>query len=981
MNRCILAREFRLSPPNCLHTSLRLKSKEPKKTKRYTQTLNLPKTNYQLTLRDGAAIKRELNIQKVCSFDELYLWQRREDRKQQFVLHDGPPYANGSTHVGHAINKILKDIVNRYKLLQGYKIHYVPGWDCHGLPIELKALEKGKSDHKKMEPLEIRKKAKDFAVKVIQTQKESFKQWGIMADWEKCYVTLDPEYQATQLEVLYKMFDKGFVYRDYMPVYWSPSSRTALAESELEYNNQHVSKSVYVKFLLSEIPDTIRTITDKPVYAVIWTTTPWTLPFNQAVCYNHNIKYELMEHVVNGEVYLCEAAFSEKLRSILDQSLTSLAVVDGKDLKGIMYKQPLTNQNLSFISADHVTSGKGTGLVHTAPAHGHDDFQIAVKHKLPVECKVDEDGRYMKSAGDNLYGKTIGIDADQTVIDLLKDNLLHVEDYVHSYPYDWRTKLPVITRASKQWFINTNIVKKRALECLKDVEIIPKTSENGMINQLQTRPYWCISRQRVWGVPFPVFYNKQTGDPVITKESIEHICGLIRNHGSDIWWSWPVTELLPHSLLEQLGPDVVNELVKGEDILDIWFDSGTSWATVLKDVDNVADVYLEGLDQFGGWFQTSLLTSIAVNNKPPYKQLIVHGFTTDEKGKKMSKSVGNVVDPSTVIHGGKNKSVEPSYGVDVLRWWTARSHLETNIMIGPAILDKFQTDIFNVRKCLRFLLGNISDFDPNKDAVEYSSLLPQDQYMLHLLYIHCQNITKYYEEYHFSKVLLDMEKFINTDFSFYSSIIKDRCYCEEKHSVERLSSITVQYHMIDMITKSLAPILPHVAEEVYQFYPNISKEESVFKSSWYSLNIEWKKPDLKNKLECILDIRKDLNSILAAENTLEYDVVIYASQLLHDILKEFQKETTSSTSSLNEILQMSHTSLLDKPPTIIPEDSQSVEGLTTVYVKGMKWPEKFKLIIIPAMDHICERCRRYTSKSSTAPCDRCLSVLADDWIN
>lgn len=655
LKKTILCKRIRL-----LH-NFRLKSSKSKneksnsknKSKRYSHTLNLPQTLFPLSMKNGAAALRERDIQQTSSFQTLYQWQRKQSWDKEFVLHDGPPYANGKPHVGHTVNKVLKDITNRYKVLKKHKVHYRPGWDCHGMPIEVKAISDKAGNHLQLTPLEIRAKANVFAEKALLEQKTAFQQWGVMADWNNVYKTLTPDYEAKQLEVFYKIYNKGYIYRDYMPVYWSPSSQSALAEAELEYNADHISKSVYIKFpaIMPQFSSILGT--NSLVYAVVWTTTPWTLPFNQAVCYSSKIRYGFVRNRKNAEIYLCEEAFIEKLKQLVSNELELVLSVEGLSLQGTVYTHPLSGGKLPFLSSTHVLPGKGTGLVHIAPAHGHDDFGVAKEYKLPKECHVDERGRYISGVNESLTGKTVGIDADDAVIAALGEHLMKMEDYVHSYPYDWRTKKPVIIRASKQWFVDLAALRPLALSSLSDVKIIPQQSERGMITELNTRPYWCISRQRTWGVPMPVFYNNATDEPLVTSETVEHLRELFLKHGSDCWWNLTVDELLPNSLLAKINKGESSNYKKGSDILDIWFDSGVSWASVLQDYNGQADVYMEGIDQYKGWFQTSLLTSVAVNGKAPYKQIITHGFATDEEGKKMSKSVGNVVDPEVVINGGK----------------------------------------------------------------------------------------------------------------------------------------------------------------------------------------------------------------------------------------------------------------------------------------------------------------------------------------
>ncbi|KAK7104714.1 isoleucine--tRNA ligase, mitochondrial-like [Littorina saxatilis] len=969
------------------------KAKQPKedKSKRYADTLCLPKTKFPLSVKDGLAAKRELEIQKTAGFEQLYAWQASQPREKVFSLHDGPPYANGKTHVGHAVNKILKDITTRYKLLRGYRVHYVPGWDCHGMPIEIKALSqartKGQSTH--LSSVQIRDQAKKFAAEALKDQMASFRRWGVMADWSSYYTTLSPDYEAAQLDVFYNIYEKGLIYRDYMPVFWSPSSRTALAEAELEYNPEHRSTAVYVRLPLTRLTERLLDIVgeDGAVSAVIWTTTPWTLPFNKAVCYSDAITYACLKEANSSDVYLCEEEFTEALSDILGRKLKLIGKLEGADLKGAKYAHPISRAELPFLPGQHVTARMGTGLVHTAPAHGHDDFQIALQHDLSVNCGVDEVGRYMDGAVDEkLRGRQVGKDADEAVIDLLGAHVLRKGEFVHSYPYDWRTKKPVIIRASKQWFVNTQQLKEKALECLQDVKIIPRQSEHGMTQQLQKRPYWCISRQRVWGLPIPVFYHRTTGDPLITRETVDHLKEVLRQEGTDAWWTLTVSDLLPAQLLSQLDKGVPEDYIKGRDIMDIWFDSGVSWASVLKDVGGQADMYLEGIDQFGGWFQTSLLTSVAVQGHAPYRSLMVHGFATDESGKKMSKSLGNVVDPDTVVNGGKDKKKDPAYGVEVLRWWVGHSHAHTNIMIGPNILQQFSESLFKVRKSMRYLLGNLYDLDPDRDLLPYNSLLPQDQYMLHLLHEFAQQVEGFYEEYSYGKVLQALERFVNTSLSsFYINMTRDRCYCSDHDSEERRSCQTTQYHVVRVLSVAAAPILPHLMEEVHAHLPDNAKHTDVlFKGGWLEVEEEWHNPELKHRIMPVFSIRDSIVDALASASPSEFEVLIYASPLLDKYLKELQKDNISYVSPLCELMGTSHVTVLTVPPDVIPDDDcMFVSGSVDIHKKEkdkvVTVNNDYKLMIMVSDAQLCERCRRYVSNSSTSPCDRCLHVLGGSW--
>ncbi|KAK3093657.1 hypothetical protein FSP39_018556, partial [Pinctada imbricata] len=821
----------------------------------------------------------------VCGFNQLYEWQNQQDRDKVFTLHDGPPYANGKTHVGHLINKVLKDIANRYYLLQGYKVQYVPGWDCHGLPIEQKALSNKDMGH--LTPLQIRQKARQFAKEAIKDQMQSFQRWGIMADWDKqTYFTFDAHYQAEQLEIFYQMYEKGYVYQSFMPVYWSPSSKTALAEAELEYNQNHVSTAAYVSFPVTSIPALSQfTGSEIKLFAVIWTTTPWTLPANQAICYAPQLKYTIARDMETDKFYICGEIFLEKLKSLCKGRLEVISTVKGEDLQGGTYSNPLAlDPELPFLPGSHVSEDMGTALVHTAPAHGPEDFSLAIDHDIKPVVLVDENGQYTSEAGSSLAGLNIGDEADKAVLSMLGENVIHSEAHTHSYPYDWRTKKPVILRASKQWFVNTKLLTDKAVAALKKTKIVPSSLENSMISMLESRKFWCISRQRVWGVPIPVFYHKETGEKLLERDTVDHIKSLILENGSDVWWRMSEQELLPEHVLKKYGSSTSADYVKGQDILDIWFDSGTSWAAVLPE-GLQADVYLEGVDQFKGWFQSSLLTSLATKETAPYKSIVVHGFSVDEEGLKMSKSVGNVIDPDVVINGGKNKKTHPAYGVDVLRLWAAHYGLQNQVRIGANIIQKCNEDLFQIRKILRLLLGNLSNYSHRDLPVSYEDLWPQDKYMLCLLYDFDQKVKDYYREFEFGKILFATENLLNTTLSrFYLNITKDRLYCSNSESPDRQSCQFVLYHTLHVITKCLAPIVPHLMEEVYQYFPcRDAEEECLFKSSWYNIPKEWKNVDIEFLIGPVLQIQDTVISSL--ETPGDFDVTLVCSGPLHNVLQ------------------------------------------------------------------------------------------------
>ncbi|XP_041036098.1 isoleucine--tRNA ligase, mitochondrial isoform X1 [Carcharodon carcharias] len=954
---------------------------------KFRETVLLPRTDFPMKLRGRELLEKELQIQRECGFSELYSWQRNRKGKD-FCVHDGPPYANGDPHVGHALNKILKDITNRFQMMRGSRIHFVPGWDCHGLPIELRALAEYGEEAKILSPLEIRQKAREFAERTIERQRAAFIRWGVMADWDKCYYTFDKQYEAKQLKIFHKMFDKGYIYQDYKPVFWSPSTRTALAEAELEYNQQHISRSVYVKFPLVKLPSKLTSTPGdvSSVYALIWTTQPWTIPANQAVCYMPNAQYSLVKCLNTEELYLLGTECIDSIAAILGTQFEILQAVTGSDLEGGVCSHPtIPGRESQLLPANHVTMVKGTGLVHTAPAHGMEDYGVASHHKLFVDCLVDEDGFFTEEAGLELQNKYVLNEGNETVIQMLHgaNMLLKEEEVKHSYPYDWRTKKPVIIRSSKQWFIDTASIKDRAQELLKKIQIIPQSAMNSMLAMLDRRTYWCISRQRCWGVPIPVFYHKETAEPLINKYTREHLIKLVEEHGSDCWWTLPLDQLLTKEVLKKSGGSDVSNYVKGEDILDIWFDSGISWAYVLEDAGNVADVYLEGKDQLGGWFQSSMLTSVAVEKQIPYRKLVVHGFTLNETGEKMSKSVGNVVDPNVIINGGLDPNQDPPFGADVLRWWAAESNVFTEVLIGQNILQAARDDVFKLRNTLRFMLGNLCNFDPKTDAVPSEQLLMVDQYMLHLLQDYSTKVTEAYKDYDFGKVIRLVLAFINRELSnFYFSIIKDRLYCEDEKHPKRLSCQTVLDEALDVITRSVAPILPHLAEEVFQHRVNKEEPQSVFRTGWIKASSVWKKPGIVEAIEGACAIRDSFLSSIPGKNSTEYDVtIIIEPSLLLELMEHLQGEQISSSSQLNELMMASHTTLHTGVPRDLSTDTEFIEGKFVINLEGGDIIEEssYKIIVQSANKERCPRCKKYTSESALTLCPRCLEAVAGKW--
>uniref|UniRef100_A0A8D0GQK5 isoleucine--tRNA ligase n=1 Tax=Sphenodon punctatus TaxID=8508 RepID=A0A8D0GQK5_SPHPU len=916
---------------------------------RYRDTVLLPQSDFPAQLPGRLQPQAELEIQQKCGFSELYSWQRQRKTKQEFCLHDGPPYANGDPHVGHALNKILKDITNRFHMMRGYKVHYMPGWDCHGLPIELKALSETR-ETQNLSAIEIRQRAKEFAERAIEKQKSAFIRWGVMADWANCYETFDGKYEAKQLSIFHKMYDQGYIYQDYKPVFWSPSTNTALAEAELEYNQQHVSRSVYIKFSLLKSPPKLTSVMDGSPAAslIVWTTQPWTIPANQAICYMPDAEYSIVKCSNTGEYYILAADRVESTAAILDTQFEVISTCKGVDLEGGSCAHPtIPVRESPLLSANHVTMAKGTGLVHAAPAHGMEDYSVASKHQLPMDCLVDEGGFFTEAAGSELQKKDVLKEGNEAVIQMLQAAkcLLKEEKYVHSYPYDWRTKKPVIIRASKQWFVNTENIKAAAQEALKKVKFIPASAANRMLEMLDRRTYWCISRQRCWGVPIPVFYHKATGESLINSQTIENIIKIVEQHGSDAWWNLPIDQLLPKEIVAKAGGKDVQDYVQGQDILDIWFDSGTSWASVLED--QRADVYLEGKDQLGGWFQSSLLTSVATRKKAPYKTLVVHGFTLGEKGEKMSKSIGNVIDPDVVINGGQDHSKEPPYGADIFRWWVAESNVFTEVLIGPVVLNAAKEDINKIRNTLRFMLGNVAGFNPETDSIPNSEMYVIDQYMLHLLQGYANKVRENWEWNICRR-------------NIYKSVLKTQLLNGTLPVMEGTSYVIAMRKGIVI-------------------YPYISFSESVFRNGWIKASPVWKKPGLEEAVEGACALRDSFLGSIPGKNALEYEVVLIIEPgLFFELMEMLQQEQSSSVSQLNEIMMASQTTLLTEEPRDMAAHENISKGTFLINLEGgdIREESSYKVIVLPATKSKCLRCRKYTSESPLIPCPRCTDVLA-----
>ncbi len=832
----------------------------------YKDTLNLLKTDFSMRAN---SVKREPEIQKFWSENKIDMNLGLTNKGKIFTLHDGPPYANGPLHMGHALNKVLKDFINKYKILKGYRVHFVPGWDCHGLPIELKVLQKLKNEERRnLDILGLRQKATEYAKKQVYSQMEGFKRWAIWGDWENPYLTLKKNYESAQIEIFGKMFLKGYIFRGLKPVHWSPSSRTALAEAELEYPDEHFSKSVYVSFRITSVPKQIELRFEKNNLnknllqnILIWTTTPWTLPANEAAAVNPKVIYVVASN--DDNIFIFAKDLLEIIQEKLNKEFQILFDISGSELEGIEYKHPTKDKLCPVIlGGDYITTESGTGIVHTAPGHGIDDFNAGLKYKLPITCIVDEKGNLTDNAG---IFKDLNVlkDANDQIIQFLESQnlLMLMEVYKHRYPYDWRTKKPTIFRATEQWFASVDGFRSSALESIEKVDWKPHTGKKRIKSMVVGRGDWCISRQRSWGVPIPVFYKKNSNEVLINKTTLNHIQDLFEKHGADIWWSWDEQKLLP--------PEYLNDArnwKKGLDTMDVWFDSGSSWAAVCNQREGMqypADLYLEGSDQHRGWFQSSLLTSVAVNNKAPYKTVLTHGFALDENGRKMSKSLGNVVDPNIVINGGANQKINPAYGADVLRLWVSSVDYSVDVPIGSNILKQLSDVYRKVRNTARYLIGNLHDYDPYLQSISVQDLPILDKWMLHRLEEVIDQITTAYENYEFSKFFQILQSFCVVDLSnFYLDIAKDRLYVSSPNHFRRRSCQFVLSKIIENLAVLISPVLCHMAEDIWQNLPYKVQEKSVFQRGWPSIPSDWKNLDIESKILNLRKLRVEINKVI-----------------------------------------------------------------------------------------------------------------------
>ena len=774
----------------------------------YKETLLMPETSFQM--RGNLPENEKLQREKWEKMDLYNKVREKNKGKTPFVLHDGPPYANGNIHIGHAMNKILKDFVNRYKMMSGYDMIYIPGWDTHGLPIEQAVTNSG-VDRKSMDKADFRALCEKYAYEQIEKQKKGFKELNVLADWDHPYITLQKELEARQIEVFAEMAKKGLIFKGLKPVYWSPSSESALAEAEIEYHDRKDS-SIYVAFPVVEGNDTIN-VGDN---LVIWTTTPWTLPCNTGIAISE--KFDYAKVLVGDKYYIVANELLDSLAKEFNwENYEVVDVFSGSEFKGVKYKHVFMDRVAPVVDGFHVTLDAGTGLVHIAPMYGADDFIIGKEYNLEMINGIDDQGVLNELSGP--FNGLFFEDANKAVTVKLDELgvLLKLKFITHSYPHDWRTKKPIIFRATKQWFCSIDKIRDDLLKELENnVKFHTEWGKKRLYNMIHDRGDWCISRQRVWGVPIPIFYNED-GSEIVDYDVMMHVADLFRKYGSNVWFEKEAKDLLPEGYTNPASPN--GNFTKEEDIMDVWFDSGSTWNGVLieQGLPYPSDMYLEGSDQYRGWFNSSLICGVAVTGKAPYKELVSHGFTLDGKGNKMSKSLGNVIVPADMVR---------LHGSDILRLWVASTDYTEDVRISDDLIKQVKESYRKIRNTYKFMLGNLKDFDYTKDSVKYEDMPYYDKYMMNELNKFTKNVLEEYNNYNFQNVYKLVNNFVSFTLSnFYLDFTKDILYIEKADSLVRRSVQTVLYNILNNEVKLLAPILPYTSEEVYSLLPHT--EESV----------------------------------------------------------------------------------------------------------------------------------------------------------
>ncbi|KAI9733073.1 MAG: isoleucine-tRNA ligase [Cirrosporium novae-zelandiae] len=1017
--------------------------------KKWSLTITLPKSTFPARVSPA---EQSLYLKR-CT-DDLYAWQRRErPADRTFTLHDGPPYANGDLHIGHALNKILKDIMCRYQLTQGKRVDFVPGWDCHGLPIELKALKQ--DDNGTYKPQFVRTIARELAEKTVEKQKASFRSWGIMADWDHSWKTMDKEFEMRQLDVFKEMVDRGLIHRRFKPIFWSPSTRTALAEAEVEYHENHESQAAYIRFPIKKVSDALTRIPRLDIYnlwAVIWTTTPWTIPANRAIAINSRINYSIVDTPDYGQLIVADSRLSEFLAETnLAEGSTVLAhSIKGSELLGVGFVNPFRGVekrkwSQPFLHGDFVSEESGTGLVHCAPGHGMEDYELCLRNGIEAFAPVDDRGCFTKavieqnpsadiSKFNDIIGKEVISEGNRAILRRLEDSkyLLLTRKYVHKYPYDWRSKKPLIIRATEQWFADLSDIRDKAIESLTAVHFFPDTGRARLESFVKSRTEWCISRQRAWGVPIPALYDRDTGESVLTKSSVEHIIKMINERGIDAWWNDSQYDpaWTPPELREKDGK---KKYRRGTDTMDVWFDSGTSWTHMRDSLSGTtpqADVYLEGSDQHRGWFQSSLLTRIAEQESQskaitpfvaPFKTLITHGFTLDSNLRKMSKSIGNTIAPEDIIRGSllptlktkKNKRANPnergkavhdSLGPDTLRLWVASSDYTHDVVIGVPVLKSIRTNLHKYRVSLKLILGILSDFDPKdpKHLLAYSELTFIDRIALfHVSHLSAV-VLHHYSEHRFYKAVNAITAYLSTYFSgIYIEAIKDRLYTSSPSGVPRRAAQTVIWHIQERLLAMLAPICPILAEEAWEHMPSAVKiaSQPPGQRIMEPTPPEWANRVLRADLSVLMAVNtaiKTAQESVRSQNlmgsSLQSYVHLSLSPKLMPLFQKYSHELEDlfvvsgiSIASLDSPSDKAHTTTITETADWFKkeefhahryeESSSKTQSEETEKTEESGDGERGLAYVYKPPQHKCIRCWRYVAEKEDTLCKRCEDVV------
>jgi len=903
----------------------------------YSNSLNLPQTDFPMR---GNLPEREPEFLK--TWEEMDIYHKvaaKNSGKPKFILHDGPPYANGNIHMGHVLNKVLKDMVVKYKSMRGFDAPYVPGWDTHGLPIELRAIKDMGIDRNKTDKATLREKCTEYALKFVDLQREQFKRLGVRGDWNDPYITLMPKYEAVQLQAFGEMAKKGYIYKGKKPVYWCADCETALAEAEVEYADAK-SASIYVKFKVRDG----KGVVPEDAYFVIWTTTPWTIPANLAISLHPDYTYVMAE--INGEkLVVAKELLDGFVSDIGAESCNILREYKGRDLELVACRHPLLERDSVVILGEHVTLDAGTGCVHTAPGHGVEDFEVGMRYNLDILSPVDSTGHFTAEAGEQFAGMDLA-QGNKAVCKALEEcgALLKFQMMNHQYPHCWRCKKPIIFRATEQWFASVDGFRQQALAEIDQVKWVPAWGHDRIYNMVRDRSDWCISRQRTWGVPIPIFYCDQCGKEIINDDTINFIVNLVREHGSNIWFTKPAAELMPEGTVCPVCGNT--HFRKETDIMDVWFDSGSSHLAVLEqwpDLSWPADLYLEGSDQHRGWFNSSLSIAVAIKGAAPYRTVLTHGFLVDEKGVKQSKSIGNTVDPLKVID---------QMGADVLRLWVSSADYRNDLAVSPSIMKQVSESYRKIRNTARFLLGNLYDFDPAKDMVAYEDMPEIDRYTLAKLARLTEKVLAGYEEYAFHTVYHNVHRFCVVDMSnFYLDVTKDRMYTEQPDDLKRRCAQTVMYYIVDALMRLLVPILAYTSEEIYAYLPKADDmPESVQLLDMPAVNSQWFDDALESKWEAILALREQVTAAL--EKARQEKVIGHSLDAAVEMVCD--QETYGLLDSLAE----------------------DMAGICIVSSFSLKKGEKTEIHVSAASGGKCERCWIYSEDlDEKGLCPRCAKVM------